>query len=246
MTLVEIALDDVGGALRAERAGAGRLELCASLGENGGTTPSIGFLEEVASSVAIPSMVLVRPRGGDFVYDADEVRVMERDIAAIRAIDARELGLVIGALTPSGGIDVDIVRRLLDAAAGAPVTFHRALDSARDLMGSAELLAELGVHRVLTSGGRRTAEEGAPVLRALVERLGGRLTVVVGGSVRAENAGRLLTLTGATEIHLRASGARPTAMTWSNPEQDYERLPTSATDGEVVRAVVDAVAGRAA
>lgn len=242
MTLVEIALDDVAGARIAELAGAGRLELCADLGV-GGLTPSVGFVEEVAATVErIPRMVLIRPRGGDFVYAEEEVRVMVRDLAALRGAAT---GFVVGALTPDGEVDVPALRRLLDAAEGAPVTFHRAIDSTRDLHASAEALAGLGVDRVLSAGGRRTALEGAPALRRLVDELAGRMTVLVGGGVRAANATRIVAATGATEVHLRAQTERGPRAVWRNPEQDYDG-PVGATDADAVRAVVAAVAGGSA
>ncbi|GAB3797016.1 copper homeostasis protein CutC [Humibacter antri] len=243
MTLVEIALDDIVGARIAELAGAGRVELCGSLAENGGTTPSLGFVREVVEQVDdIPLVVLVRPRGGDFVYSPDELRVMVRDLAALRDLDAG-IGFVVGALTPDGAVDSPALLELLAAAEGAPVTFHRAIDSTRDLIASVDLVAEMGVHRVLSSGGRRTALDGVRTLRSLIERTAGRLTVVVGGSVRPENAARIVSETGATEIHLRAAFQRTPQENWSNPEQDYGSARVSATDGRIVRAVVTAVAG---
>jgi copper homeostasis protein len=223
VTLVEIALDDVAGARVAEEAGASRLEICAGLADVGGVTPSLGLVEEVLERVErIPVMVLVRPRGGDFVYSAEERRVMVRDVAALRGLAAGglDVGFVIGALTPEGHVDEPVVRELLAAAEGASVTFHRAVDATRDLAASVDRLAELGVDRVLTSGGRRTALEGAGMLRSLVGRTAGRLTIVAGGSVRAANAARLVAETGVAEIHLRAAVERGSHPPRSKPQQD--------------------------
>lgn len=245
MTLVEIALDDVAGARVAESAGADRLELCAGLADNGGTTPSIGFVAEVAERVKrVPLMVLIRPRGGDFVYTPEELAVMTRDIGALRA--TVDCGFVFGALTPAGEVDAAATRALLDAAAGASVTFHKAFDSTRDLDAALAALIDLGVDRVLSSGGRRTALEGAGVLRRLRERADGRLAVVAGGSVRAANVAALVAESGVAEVHLRAAVPRPSAAEWANPEQAYDAAPVSSTDGAAVRAVVDALRGGAA
>ena len=245
MTLVEIALDDVAGARVAEAAGADRLELCNGLADNGGTTPSVGFVAEVAESVErVPLMVLVRPRGGDFVYTPEELAVMVRDIELLRTV--ADTGFVIGALTPDGEVDAAATRSLVIAAAGATVTFHKAFDSTRDLDASLETLAGLGVDRVLTSGGRRTAAEGAGRLRELRERAADRLTIVAGGSVRAANVAGLVAESGVTEVHLRAAVPRPSAAAWANPEQGYAAAPVSTTDGEAVRGVVEALRGGAA
>jgi copper homeostasis protein len=209
VTLVEIALDDVAGALIAEQSGAHRVELCSALAD-GGITPSIGLVREVAARLSIPMMVLIRPRAGDFVYSPDEVRVMLADIEAVRSA-APSAGFVIGALEASGVIDVEAVRQLIDACGEASITF---------------------------SGGRRTALDGGAVLRALIEQAGDRVTIMAGGSIRAGNVGEVVASTGVTEVHLQAAGVRASVSTWSNPEQGYEAASVSATDGGVVRAVL--------
>lgn len=243
MTLVEIALDDIAGVRRAALGGAGRLELCQGLADNGGTTPTAGFVAEAVAQLAeagsvIPLMVLIRPRGGDFVYDAEERRVMRRDIESLRGLD---VGFVVGALTPDGGIDAAAVEELVEAAAGATVTFHRAIDSTRDLAGSLETLIGLGVRRVLTSGGRATALDGVAELRELVARAAGRIGIVAGGSVRAANVRRIVAESGVGEVHLRAAVPAPSRARWRNPEQGYDAAPVSATDAATVRAVVEAL-----
>jgi copper homeostasis protein len=236
VTLVEIALDDVAGALIAEQSGAHRVELCSALAD-GGITPSIGLVREVAARLSIPMMVLIRPRAGDFVYSPDEVRVMLADIEAVRSA-APSAGFVIGALEASGVIDVEAVRQLIDACGEASITFHKAFDSTPDLTASLETVIGLGAHRVLTSGGRRTALDGGAVLRALIEQAGDRVTIMAGGSIRAGNVGEVVASTGVTEVHLQAAGVRASVSTWSNPEQGYEAASVSATDGGVVRAVL--------
>lgn len=249
-TTVEICVDDIDGALTAERAGADRVELCAALGE-GGITPSLGMTGRVLDRVqAVDVAVMIRPRGGDFIYSPDEVAVMLDDIAAISALPRHPgvgLGFVVGALTVGDEVDVAVTSRLVSACAPAPVTFHRAFDMTRDLPGSILALLDLGIARVLTSGGARTAAEGAPVLKRLVGAAAGRLAVMAGGSVRADNALGLVTATGVPAIHLRAMAPVPAARPYDlgaprpghEPDRAaYTRLTTS-YDGvsDVLRAL---------
>lgn len=212
MTLLEICLDDVDGARVAESAGADRIELCADLG-SGGTTPSVGTIEAVLETVRhVGVQVLVRQRPGDFVYSPQEVRAMELDVRAVVAAGAGatvDVGVVVGALTSAGTVDREVTARLVAAAAGAPVTFHKAFDECVDQLQALEDLADLGVHRVLTSGGRSTAREGAGRLRELVTAAAGRVTVLAGGGVRADHVAGLVTDTGVAEVHLRAHGPHP-------------------------------------
>lgn len=248
--LVEICVDSVAGAHRAEDAGADRIELCAGLVE-GGTTPSIGCVRRTLEAVRqIDVQVLIRPRGGDFLYSRDELDVMLADIAAIRALPTSPgmtVGFVIGALTQDGAVDTPTVRRLLGACAGAPVTFHRAFDQTRDLLASLDVLAELGVHRVLTSGGRARAIDGLEMLRALVERAGERPTILAGGAVRADDVATLVAA-GVREVHARAEQRVESAVTFRRAgitlsareaPSDYTRGTTSS---EVIADLVRAVA----
>lgn len=199
--LVEACVDSVAAAAAAERAGAGRLELCATL-DVGGTTPSSELVRAVRAAAGIPVFVMVRPRGGDFVYDERERRSMLTDIAAAREAGAD--GIVIGALMPEGRLDLDTIERLVDAAGLLPVTFHKAFDAVADQCAGLEQLIDRGVQRILTSGGRRTAAEGCPSLAALVRQARGRLTIMPGGGVRAPNVRAIVQATGALEVHARA------------------------------------------
>src|SRR5438105_9461375 len=176
--LVEACVDSVASALAAERGGAGRVELCDAL-HDAGTTPSAGMIEAVKARVRIPVFVIVRPRGGGFVHDADELDVMTRDVRAARALGAD--GIVVGALRPDATVDADVTRALVDAALELPVTFHRAFDLVADQGAALETLVDCGVRRVLTSGGAPTALDGAEAIAALSARSAGRLTVMAGG-----------------------------------------------------------------
>lgn len=229
--LVEACVETVDESVAAEQAGAGRLELCAGLIE-GGTTPSVGLIETVRGSVGIPVFVMVRPRGGDFVHDAAELAIMLRDIDASRSAGAH--GLVLGVLTAGNRVDLDAMARLVEAARPLPVTFHRAIDLTPDLDAAFETLVELGVDRVLTSGGAPTAMEGANRLSALRERLGDAITLLAGGGVRAAHAADLARLSGVREVH-----ARPLQTVSSAGQGEF--TPRKSLDAGAMRALVDAV-----
>lgn len=230
----EICIDSVAGAVAAERAGAHRVELCAALFE-GGLTPTLGTVRAALAAVAsVRVHVIIRPRGGDFLFDEHEVAAMEHDVALVR--DAGAHGVVIGALTPDGGIDRPVVERLLAAADGLPVTFHRAFDMAADPFGTLDALAGLGVDRVLTSGQDATALEGAPLIAELVEHAGDRITVMPGGGITDRNVARVAAATGAREIHFAALSEAPSPAVHRNPhpfmggelwQPEYRRLVTT-------------------
>jgi len=241
-TLIEACVDSVESAIQAQAGGAGRVELCAALGE-GGTTPSSGTIQVAREHLTIGLFVLVRPRGGDFRYTSEEYETMTRDVTAAKALGAD--GVVVGALTESGQVDRDGVRRLIEAAHPLPVTFHRAFDASRDLDEALDVLQELGVRRVLTSGGERTAETGIPVLKRLVARAGERIRILAGGGIDETNAARIVRETGVREIHLRGTRPRASSMTYRNPRlvlgkpvvmDDDTRL---VTDSARIRAVKD-------
>lgn len=198
--LVEACVDSVASSIAAERGGARRLELCDALFD-GGTTPSAGMIAACKAAVSIPVFVIIRPRGGSFVYSEAERDVMRRDVTIARELGAD--GIVIGGLLPDATIDVDLVRCLVETARGLPVTFHRAFDLTPDLAASLELLADAGVQRVLTAGGAATAVEGATVLADLVRRSESRVVVMAGGGVREENVRALVDVSAVHEVHVR-------------------------------------------
>ncbi len=145
--------------------------------------------------------MLVRPRGGDFVYSPDEVDVMKRDIDVARQHGGA--GIVIGALDRNGRVDVATIRELVEACSGLPVTFHRAVDFTPDLAKALEELIEVGVNRVLTSGGAATALEGVDVIARLVNQASDRITVMAGGGIREHNVREIVARTQVREIHAR-------------------------------------------
>ena len=198
--LIEACVETVASALAAERGGARRLELCAAIGD-AGTTPSAGMISAVKAHVRIPVVVIIRPRGGGFVYSGLEMDVMRRDIEGARASGAD--GIAVGALTPDSRVDEARTRELVRAASEMPVTFHRAFDMTVDLHASLDTLIDAGVTRVLTSGGASTALEGASTISALRERAAGRLEIMAGGGIREGNVAEVVRRTGVTEIHVR-------------------------------------------
>jgi len=198
--LFESCVDSLDAALASVAGGARRLELCAHL-EVGGTSPDPLLVSQVVAAVPVPVFAMVRPRGGNFVYDAAEVDAMVRDIRAIRAAGAH--GLVFGALRRDHTLDETIMRRLLSHARPLPVTCHKAFDQTPDQAAALATLIALGVDRVLTSGGAATACEGAATLAALVARAGDAITVVAGGRVRAGTVAALVRDTGVSEVHAR-------------------------------------------
>jgi copper homeostasis protein len=235
MTTFEICIDSADAAVAAERGGADRVELCAALFD-GGLTPSIGAIETAVSSVSrIRVHVIVRPRAGDFIYTAREVETMVRDVRA--AVAAGAHGIVLGALTPEGDVDVETIRRLMAAAGEASITFHRAFDMTRDPYAALEQLIELGVDRVLTSGQASSVLEGAPLIADLVKRAGDRIVVMAGGGINERNIARILAETGVAELHFTAMESADSPAVHRNfaplmggtlHKSEYQRTNTSA------------------
>jgi copper homeostasis protein len=200
LILVEAAVESLESALAAEHAGADRIELCAKLGE-GGTTPSQALIASVAERSKVRVFVMVRPHGGGFVYSDHDFAVMIRDIELLGAMSIA--GIVTGVLTSEAQVDVERTRILVQAAAGLPVTFHRAIDSTVNIAAALEDAIEAGASRVLTSGGATTALEGTDVIAALVNQARKRISIVAGGGIREHNAREVIALTGVREVHAR-------------------------------------------
>lgn len=198
--LIEAAVETLEGAVAAERAGADRIELCANLGV-GGTTPSTQLISAVVAQAKHPVFVMIRPRGGDFVYAADEIDAMIEDIDRARPLGIA--GIVTGALRADGSVDAESMRRLLNPAAGLPFTFHKAFDLAANLREALEQVIDLGASRLLTSGGAATALDGAGAIAALVDQAGDRMSIMAGGSIREHNVRDLIARTRVREVHAR-------------------------------------------
>lgn len=195
---LESCCTDVEQIRRAQEAGARRIELCEKLAV-GGVTPSAELLKAAISVAKVPVNVLVRPRGGDFVFSAAEADTMLRDIELCR--EAGAAAVVIGALDSRGDVDMPLMRRLCDAASGMSVTFHRAFDVCADPIAAFEDVLALGCDRLLTSGHESDAFKGRFFIAELVERAAGRIIVMPGCGVRRSNIARIAADTGAVEFH---------------------------------------------
>ena len=195
---LESCCTDVEQIRRAQEAGARRIELCEKLAV-GGVTPSAELLKAAISVAKVTVNVLVRPRGGDFVFSAAEADTMLRDIELCR--EAGAAAVVIGALDSRGEVDMPLMRRLCDAASGMSVTFHRAFDVCADPIAAVEDVLALGCDRLLTSGHESDAFKGRFFIAELVERAAGRIIVMPGCGVRRSNIARIAADTGAVEFH---------------------------------------------
>lgn len=218
--------------IAARDGGAIRVELCGALG-CGGVTPSAGLIVgAVRERGEMKVHVLIRPREGNFHYSTRELAVMEADIAAAKAAGAD--GVAIGALTEDGCVDVTAMKRLLKHCEGMSVTFHRAFDDCVDQFAALDTLIELGVDRVLTSGGQLSAPKGAERLAELVRHAAGRIVIMPGAGINGANIAELEAQTGAEEFHGTAAGA-------AFPQADASPLFGECrprTDADVVRAMV--------
>jgi copper homeostasis protein len=220
---VEVVVDSVASARAAERGGAARVELCSSLIE-GGITPAAGLIELTRAAVAIGVFVMIRPRGGDFCYDADEFEIMQHDIAVAKRLGAD--GVVLGLLDLNGKIDGERTSRLVELARPLGVTFHRAFDMTPDLPQAFEDLCATGVDRLLTSGGEQTAPQGSAVIAQLVQKSHDRIAIMPGSGIKPENARTLVEQTGVKEIHAGLRTSLPSPMVYRNP-----RITMGAAEG---------------
>lgn len=210
---LEICIDGVGSALAAAQGGADRVELCANLPE-GGTTPSAGMIRAVRQVFGGGLMVIIRPRGYDFLYAEGEMEAMLHDVRVARELGAN--GVVIGCLTADGRVDRERCARLLEEARDLDVTFHRAFDMTRDLNEALEDIASLGIRRILTSGGAPDVSSGCDVIASLVKRAASRVSIMPGGGVTDGNLAEMVRRTGVREIHLSARSEVTSGMRFRN------------------------------
>lgn len=238
--LLEIAANSVASALAAQAGGADRIELCDNLGE-GGTTPSHGTLAVVRDRLSIPVYVLIRPRGGDFLYDDTEFEVMRRDIEHCVRLGCD--GVVIGMLDADASVDEPRCRELIAAAGALGVTFHRAFDATRDQARALQTIIGLGCERVLTSGAQASALEGAGRIAALVRETGDRIRIMAGAGIDAGNVGEIARRSGAHEFHASARASHRSAMRYRQPALSGLEADQLQTDAERVRALMTALRG---
>ncbi len=230
---IEVCAASVQSALTAQLAGADRVELCSSL-ELGGITPSAATIEKTREILAIEVYVLIRPRAGDFFYSALEFDTIKRDILFCKKIetaDGKKIdGVVIGILKKDGQVDLERTKELVELAAPMKVTFHRAFDRTDDPLLSLEKIIETGAHRILTSGLHTDAFEGRFLLRELVEKAAGRISIMPGAGVNAQNIMELAKTTQAKEFHLSGKSEVKSKMTYENPNFDSSENDFSETD----------------
>jgi len=242
---VEICVDSIASAVAAQGGGVHRVELCSSLSE-GGTTPSVGLMEGVRRRIGIGLHVIIRPRAGDFCYDACDFESMKRDVLIAKQVGAD--GVVFGVLHEEGQINTTRARQLVELASPMSTTFHRAFDMSSDLNQALEDIIAIGMHRVLTSGGEQRAEDGVSAISHLITTAKDRVAIMVGGGIRETNARRILAATGAREIHANIGHTVPSPMRFRNNKislgsirgQEYQRVIVSQ---DQVRRLVEAATG---
>ncbi|MBY4639033.1 copper homeostasis protein CutC [Gluconacetobacter entanii] len=236
MTRVEICVETPQGIAAANAAGADRIELCASL-DVGGLTPSAGLMRYAARGT-LPALAMIRPRAGSFVFDGDEAAIMVDDIRAAR--EAGLKGVVLGAMRPDGGLDHDLLLHLSDHCTGMERTLHRVFDLVRDPAAELEFAIRAGFTRILTSGQRPTAPQGADCLARLNALAAGRITVLAGSGVNAGNVAALIRATGVGEVH--ASCRRRAQPLADDGAFGFGPMP-GLTDPDAIRALVAAARG---
>ena len=212
---IEICLGSVQSCIEAEKGGADRVELCDNLFE-GGTTPSFGAIKSARQNIDIELAVMIRPRGGDFLYTDLEVKIMEQDIEM--AIDLGADTIVFGLLNSDGSIDVDNTKKLIDKVNGrTKITFHRAFDVSNDLFQSLDTLKSLGaVDRILTSGGEPSVLEGLDVLQKLVAQAGDSIAIMAGCGINQRNFEKIRSFIEAPAYHMTASSSIESKMVFRN------------------------------
>jgi copper homeostasis protein len=241
LPLIEICVEGIDGLVAAQENGADRVELCASLVE-GGITPSLGTVRLALEVATVPFHVIVRPRGGDFLYSNAEYRSMLADVDALR--DLGVAGVVVGCLNADGTIDEAHMTALVERAGPLNVTCHRAFDMTRDPFEALEALIRCKVGRVLTSGQRDTAVDGAELLAKLVQQAGQRIIVMGCGALYAMNIADIRQRTGLSEMHFASLKDVPSGMLYRNPHvgmggTDLDReYRNTITDGAAVAATI--------
>jgi len=247
MTQLEICIDSVESAIAAQEGGAQRVELCSALVE-GGLTPSIGLIRAVRKRIDIGLYVMIRPRGGDFLYSTQELAVMHDDIMQARIYGADSV--VFGLLTEEGDVDLSGTRALVEQARTMDVTCHRVIDMVRDLDVALEDVIQTGADRVLTSRGAQSALLRSAPLKKIIRACGSRIQIIVCGGVRAENVGEIMHATGARQFHAalrqevgsRAKYRPQLLHLGATKIDDYARKVVMSEDVRNLRAALDAFA----
>jgi copper homeostasis protein len=212
--ILEVCAFNLQSAVIAEKVGAARVELCENPSD-GGTTPSYGTLQRTREKISIALYPIIRPRGGNFLYDEEEFAIMQKDILLCKQLGCD--GISTGVQNQDGTIDTERLKRIVEWAYPMGVTCHRVFDAAPDAFKALEEVIDCGCERILTSGQKATAPEGADVLQQLVQQADGRIIIMPGAGVRASNIQALIQQTGAIEFHTSARMAAPDTVTYRNP-----------------------------
>ncbi|GAA0891706.1 copper homeostasis protein CutC [Fulvivirga kasyanovii] len=213
--LFEIVVYSIEAALKAQEGGADRIELCDNPGE-GGTTPSYGVIEVVRQHLSIDVYIMIRPRGGDFLYSSYEFHAMKRDISQCQRLSVD--GVVFGILNADGTIDKKRCKELIDKARPLKVTCHRAFDMARDPFEALEDCIEVGFDRILTSGGQSRAIDGVDLIAELQKRAAGRIIIMPGSGVNEQTVGEIVNKAKVNEIHFSAMSYKEGGMDYRNEQ----------------------------
>jgi copper homeostasis protein len=241
MINIEVCIDNIESLFTAQHAGAGRIELCSSLAL-GGLTASAGLITQVMKHATIPVFAMIRPRDGDFLYSSDEIEIMLAEIHTAQLLGVQ--GVVFGLLNEQAQIDSDALKDLILASKSLGVTFHRAIDCCVDSELAMEVILSSGCERVLTSGLASTAELGIDCIKAMVEQSHGRLSVMAGSGVNANNVAGIVNASGVQEVHLSGKVSRPSHMnTIKNCGYLPEFMKINVTDGNKIDAVKHALQG---
>lgn len=210
---LEVCVDSLESALAAQSGGADRIELCSNL-SIGGTTPTMGLIEIVRKNIDIDVYVMIRPRGGDFCYSDYEYMVMKKDIDYVKKLGVN--GIVTGILTPHGEVDIKRMEEIVKLAHPLKVTFHRAIDRSNDIFKAVEILIQLGIGRVLTSGGKQFAIDGVEVIKELIEKYGKQIKIMPGSGINEINVNEIIRKTNAEEVHFSGKVFQKSKMIYKN------------------------------
>lgn len=239
---IEICANSVESAVKAQEGGAYRVELCAGIPE-GGTTPSFGDIRMARQLLQETKLhVIIRPRGGDFLYSHLELEIMLHDIKVAKQLGAD--GVVFGCLTADGNVDIAAMKMLMNAVGDMNVTFHRAFDMCKNPKEALEQIIELGCTRILTSGQEENALAGIPLLKELIEQADGRIIIMPGCGVNPNNILQIAEETGASEFHFSGRSACESRMTYRNPKVSMggtvkiEEYRKDVTNPDIVKAAL--------